>query len=81
MFFSNHISQEKVQEKYLNMFEALPESYQNDSVLDFYFEDSYLKCCPKKDQVWALGQWTCFFDDDPELQCWCNDKTGEPINI
>lgn len=53
-------------EKELPMaFAALPECYQADDCLNFWFDDDcVLRCAPKKDQEFAVGNWTAYFDYD-----------------
>ncbi len=57
------ILQAQLQLEYPQAFQALPESYQADSCLDFYQDCNYNLCCgPKEDQVSALGEWEAVFD-------------------
>lgn len=47
---------------YYVAFNALPEPYQNDNCLSFFWEDGKLKCEPASGQEQALGDWTSTYN-------------------
>ena len=53
-------------------FAALPEPYQNDNCLSYRRDYDGLYCRPHIDQVFALGRWTLFFNED--TCSWENNK-------
>jgi hypothetical protein len=64
-------------QEYPKEFSALPEPYQNDDVLVYnIYNDGYITCFPKKDQVVAIGYWECSYS--PEDNKWIEIPPHEP---
>lgn len=56
------ITQTELLVSFPEAFNALPESYQSDSCLDFYFDCNKNLCCgPKREEVPVLGEWEAVY--------------------
>lgn len=65
---SEEINVDDVMSFFPEAFAALPESYQNNSVLKFFFRGNVLCTAPIKDQEQFLGSWISFFN--PRFNKW-----------
>lgn len=65
---SQELTQEEVEKMFPEAYSALPEPYQNDSCLDFMFDEGMLFAYPKHDQHDALGHWEAVYV--PKSKTW-----------
>jgi len=59
---STKMSTLELMKNYPEAWKALPESYANDSVLEFYFQDGNLIGCVKESEIPIVGDWEVMFD-------------------
>lgn len=58
--------------------QALPEPYREDDVLEFWKHLGVWRCRPKASEISILGNWECFYNPSRECNFWVSAQ-GYPI--